>query len=223
MRQRGLEAHELVFPVGDDRCARVGLAVAPGEVLQIAGPSGSGKSTLLRVLARLRGRLGGELSLDGVPAAEIEPRRWRRRVGYLAQRPAAFDGSVADNLRLPFRLQIADDGYDEGRARKLLELAGLPAGLYEQDARTLSGGELQRLALVRSLLAEPEILLADEPTASVDAATATGLAAAFARWVADGGALILVIHDEGPWSALARRVLDIGELVAQRREDAPCR
>lgn len=218
----GLACRELRYPVGTDRCARVSLTVAPGEVLQVAGPSGSGKTTLLRVLARLQARLSGELTLDGVPAADIPPRQWRRRVGYLPQRPTAFEGTVEDNLQLPFALAVTEEGYDAGRAAGLLADAGLAPGDYlERDARTLSGGELQRLALVRSLLTGPRVLLADEPTASVDAATAAALAHSLAGWVERGGALVLVVHDEGPWTVLERRVLDITDAVFSRRE-APC-
>ena len=218
----GLACRELRYPVGTDRCARISLTVAPGEVLQVAGPSGSGKTTLLRVLARLQARLSGELTLDGLPAEEVPPRRWRRRVGYLPQRPTAFEGTVADNLRIPFDLTVSGESYDTERAAGLLADAGLAPGYYlERDARTLSGGELQRLALVRSLLTEPRVLLADEPTASVDAATAAALARSLAGWVERGGSLILVVHDEGPWAVLERRVLDITDAVFSRRE-APC-
>jgi putative ABC transport system ATP-binding protein len=216
MQPTALVGERLRFPVGP-RTAEVSLSVAGGEALQVAGPSGSGKTTLLKILARLRAPEAGGLRLDGCDAAEIEPRTWRRRVAYLAQRPVAFPGTVEDNLRLPFGLRIARDApYDPERTAGLLDRFGLPPGRFlGQDAMTLSVGELQRMSLVRTLLASPEVLLADEPTASVDAETARGLTEHLRGWAADGGALVLVIHDESLWGGFDRRRLDLEEHLAE--------
>ncbi len=207
-----LAGERLSFSVGPRR-AEVSLRVVGGEVLQIAGPSGSGKTSLLRILARLRAPTDGELILDGRGAAEIDPRLWRRRVAYLAQTPAAFPGTVEDNLRLASEVKIArGEGYDSGRAAELLDRFGLPPGRFlAQDALTLSAGELQRVSLIRTLLASPGVLLADEPTASVDAETSKRLIEHLRGWVLDGGALLLVIHDESLWRGVNRRRLDLAE------------
>lgn len=219
--RNGLRCVGLTYAVGQGSRAGVDLEVRPGEALQVSGPSGSGKTTLLRVLARLHGRLGGEMLLDGEPAEAVEPRRWRRRVAYLHQRPTAFEGSVEANLRRPFELGVAERDYDVAEVGELLRRVGLaPERYLGQDARTLSGGELQRLALVRCWLTHPRVLLADEPTASVDAVTAATLAGALADWVAGGGSLILVVHDEGPWSGLPRRRLDL-TVADHTREKSP--
>ena len=207
-----LIGERLCFPVGPRR-ADVSLRVTGGGILQVTGPSGSGKTSLLKILTRLLTPLEGELTLNGVGTAEVDPRRWRRRVAYLAQRPAAFPGTVEDNLRLPFGLKIADgEAYDPERVAGLMDHFGLPPGRFlDQDALTLSVGELQRMSLIRTLLASPEVLLADEPTASVDPETARNLIGHLTDWAADGGALVLVIHDESLWSGVRRRRLNLAE------------
>ncbi len=207
-----LVGDELSFPVGPRR-AEVSLRIAGGEVVQIAGPSGSGKTSLLKILARLRAPASGDLILDGLGAAEVDPREWRRRVAYLAQTPAAFPGTVEDNLRLVFEVKIArGENFDREGAAELLDGFGLPPGRFlAQDALTLSAGELQRVSLIRTLLASPGVLLADEPTASVDAETSERLIEHLRDWVSDGGALLLVIHDESLWRGVNRRRLDLAE------------
>jgi len=184
-----LTADGVRFAAGP-RTVEVTLRAAGGEVLQVAGHSGSGKTKLLKILARLRAPEAGELHLDGRLAAECDPREWRRDVAYLAQRPVAFPGTVEDNLRLVFGLKIADDEpYDPERAAGLLDQVGLPPERFlGQDALSLSAGELHRVALVRTLLASPRVLLADEPTASVDPKTSRGLIGHLEAWVADGAA-----------------------------------
>lgn len=201
---------EVRYSIGQGRSVETTLSVSPGAALQIAGPSGVGKTTLLCILARLRVPDEGELTLDGDPATEIDPRHWRGLVGYLPQSPVAFPGTVEENLRLPFRLGIrAEDDFPQEKAEELLEKIGLPPKAYwNQDARTLSGGELQRLALVRSLLVGPRYLLADEPTASVDADTAGLVSKLLSDWLTEEqGGLVLVIHDEAPWRSLERERL----------------
>ena len=142
----------LSFPVGPRR-AEVSLRIAGGETMQVAGPSGSGKTTLLKILARLRAPLSGELSLNGRGADEVEPRAWRRRVAYLAQRSVVFPGTVEDNLRLAHGLKIAkDETYDPARAAELLDGFGLPPDRFlDQDALTLSVGEQQRVEIIKLL------------------------------------------------------------------------
>ncbi|MCD4733006.1 ATP-binding cassette domain-containing protein [bacterium] len=201
---------QVSYAIGQERVVETALSANSGAALQIAGASGVGKTTLLRILARLRESDSGELTLDGKPTAEIDPRHWRRLVTYLPQSPVAFAGAVEDNLRLPFRLGIrADVDFSWDKAALLLDKIGLPPKTFRhQDARTLSGGELQRLALVRSLLVEPQFLLADEPTASLDASTAERVVRLLTDWMTEEqGGLVLVIHDEAPWRELERERL----------------
>jgi putative ABC transport system ATP-binding protein len=140
----------------------------------------------------------------------VRPARWRRQVQYLAQQPVMFDGTVWDNLAAGFNSSRAPapPADLELRAGGLLQELDLdPAAVLGQDARTLSGGEASRVALCRSLLVRPLVLLADEPTAALDGGRAGRLVRLLQRWVGEGGALVLVAHDDAPYEDLERRRL----------------
>ncbi|MBO8140810.1 MAG: ATP-binding cassette domain-containing protein [Firmicutes bacterium] len=185
----------VVEPAPGHRVCAAG-AVAPNGVLVVRGPSGAGKSTLLRALARLVPWTSGRIWLKGSPAERYPATVWRRRVHYLAQRPVAFDGTVRDNVLFPFRLKVLakEARPDEERLRAAMEAVGLKDP--DQDARTLSGGELARVALLRAVLAEPWVLLLDEPTAALDAVSRQRVLEFLNRWLRaspDRG-LVLVSH-----------------------------
>lgn len=146
------------------------LSLAEGEFVLLQGPSGSGKSTLLRLLNRLLVPQAGEIFFHRQPLASYDPVRLRRRVSYLQQTPVMIEASVRENLLLPFFFKSArhspvpsDHLLQEYLRAFLLEGVSL-----EDNARQLSLGQQQRLALIRSLLLRPEVLLLDEPTASLD-------------------------------------------------------
>jgi len=204
------EARQLRFAIGSIR-REVSFGLESGDVLQVTGPSGHGKSTLLRVLCRLTAAESGQLLLDGGPASGIPAWRWRRRVAYLAQRPVMLPGTVGENLAAAFDTSRAEARYDEPLARRLLAELALPDGALDKDARLLSGGEAQRVALCRLLLMQPQVLLADEPAAALDDESAAALVNVLGGFVRDGGMLVLVAHDERRWSALSRERLDLSE------------
>lgn len=169
-----------------------------GSVLNISGPSGSGKTTLLRMLARLKTAEYGTVSLGGVPWTDFTPALWRRRVSYLAQKPAIFDGSVRHNLIRPFELAAVKQEVSPNleRAVELMESLYLSGGLLDQDARTLSGGEASRVALVRSLMLQPKVLLLDEPLAALDSKSSDAVVDLLSSWLhedKDRG-IVLVSH-----------------------------
>ncbi|MBE3599733.1 MAG: ATP-binding cassette domain-containing protein [Limnochordaceae bacterium] len=177
--------------------------VASGEVpeggaLVLRGPSGAGKSTLLRALARLVPIVSGRVWLAGRDMGEFSPPLWRRLVHYLAQRPVVFDGSALDNVLVPYRLRIFKDLPPPGRDRVVEAMTRLGLSDPAQDARTLSGGELARVALLRAVFAGPSVLLLDEPTAALDADTRRTVIQFLGRWVKarPGRGLVLVSHVE---------------------------
>jgi putative ABC transport system ATP-binding protein len=138
-------------------------------------------------------------------------------VAYLAQHPVMLEGTVRDNLDAGFATGTADLAADkmgqerQQEARRLLgALLIEPDEVLGQEARTLSGGEAARIALVRALLIQPAVLLADEPTASLDPDGASALVKVLTGWIGRGGALVLVAHDSAPWEGLKREVLELG-------------
>jgi putative ABC transport system ATP-binding protein len=168
----------------------VELAVPDEGITVVSGPSGSGKSTLLRTCNRLEVPTSGVVRFRGDDVASLDPLHLRRRVGMVFQRPTVFAGTVRDNL-----LVAAPDA-DGATLADALERVGLPPAHLDRRADDLSGGEAQRACLARTLLTEPEVLLMDEPTSSLDPA-ATRVLERLGREVADGGArLVWVTHDE---------------------------
>jgi ATP-binding cassette subfamily C protein CydCD len=152
------------------------LHLAPGAHASVVGPSGSGKSTLAAVLVGFLGPRSGSYQLDGTDVAHVIGEDLRRRVTWIQQLPWIADSTVRENLRL------ADPSASDDELRDVLRsvrLDGwfrhLPAGLDSQLGRggsAMSGGEAQRLALARVLLADHDVVVLDEPTANLDAATA---------------------------------------------------
>ena len=194
-----LQAEELTFELGPGGPRRrIDFRLTAGRGLGPAGPSGAGKTTLLRVLARLRPRLSGALTLAGRPDGDFPPNRWRRRVMYLPQQPIMLPGAVGDNLAYPFRLIASENKFDPGRAAELLTAVGLDNDL-SGPVKTMSGGEAARLGLVRAMLTDPEVLLADEPLAYLDPGSAERTTALLTEFMVRGGGLILVSHQEPPW------------------------
>jgi putative ABC transport system ATP-binding protein len=182
--------------------------VEPGQALFVKGSSGSGKSTLLRILGRILSAQSGEVWLEGRPWMTITAPQWRLLVQYLPQKPIVFDGTVQENLLLPFRFKLMErkgipsPSQIEGYLKKLK----LPNGILTQSAKTLSGGEAARIALIRALLLEPQVLLLDEPTAYLDEDNRSHLLALLKEWMAEKPrAIIMVSHNEQDLLAFTRR------------------
>ena len=204
------DAFELVGvdagPVAGDPILRsIDLVVPANGVTVLAGPSGAGKSTLLRLLNRLDDPVAGEVRWRGRVLTDWPPTELRRQVAMVFQRPPLFAGTVLDNLRVA----LAD--VDVERAGHVLEHVGLSAGLLDQEADSLSGGEAQRMCVARALLTEPAVLLADEPTAALDRA-ARGTVEDLGRMLADSGvAVIWVSHDTDQLRRLADHVIVLAD------------
>ena len=181
-------------PVLDEITASVPAA----GITVVSGPSGAGKTTLLRLCNRLEIPDAGVVSYRGQPLDELDPLALRRRVGMVFQRPTPFPGTVADNLAVA----RPDAGTAEMSAA--LERVALDPGLLDQEARTLSGGELQRVCLARTLVTGPETLLLDEPTSALDEQPKLVFEDTARALAAQGITLVWVTHD----NAQARRIAD---------------
>jgi putative ABC transport system ATP-binding protein len=170
-------------------------------VTAIAGPSGAGKSSLLRLLNRLDDPLSGEIRWEGKALTEWKPTALRRQVGMVFQRPPLFPGTVRQNLL------VACPDADEARCEQVLDQVQLAPTKLDDAASTLSGGEAQRMCLARALLTEPRVVLADEPTASLDGVARRSIEQ-LARVLADRGvAVIWVTHDTDQLRRIADHVL----------------
>ena len=156
------EFDDIVVRFGELEVLRgVSFEIADGRITVLTGPSGSGKTTLLRLCNRLEIPTSGRLLYRGDDVMTLDPLSHRRRVGMVFQRPTLFAGTVRDNLRAA--TETTDAHYAE-----VLERVGLPRTHLDDQGDTLSGGEAQRACLARTLLTDPEVLLMDEPTSSLD-------------------------------------------------------
>ena len=188
----------------------IGFDVDKGEWVAIVGPSGCGKSTLLNLLGAVDTPDRGSLTIDGQRIDQLDDAAATafrlRRIGFVFQRfylmPAL---SAAENVELP--LAEAKMPREERRARvqELLGYVGL-AGRADHRPSQLSGGEQQRVAIARALANRPALLLADEPTGELDAATGTEVIELFRRLNHDGTTIITVTHDAQMAAAAGRRI-----------------
>jgi putative ABC transport system ATP-binding protein len=189
----------------------VTLSVEPGDRVGVLGPSGAGKTVFLRALALLDPLDAGAIHFQGHAVGGDAVPRYRGQVIYLHQKPALYEGTVEDNLRNPFTLKVHHERkFDRRQAVDLLASLGRDALFLEKSSRDLSGGEAQITALVRAIQLEPTILLLDEPTASLDPATAQAVEAMLDRWMAERAgvrAMVWVGHDRDQTLRVTRRTI----------------
>lgn len=182
------------------------IAIEAGQSVALVGPSGAGKTSALRMIAGLLDPYPGKLLVAGIPFSTEIADAWRARIGWMPQQPHFLDATLASNVSMG----------RQGDVRAALEAAGvtdlirsLPAGIHTKLGESgggLSGGEARRVMLARAIFAGPDIILADEPTADLDAETAQAVEACLLCEVRRGATLIVATHDR----AFARR---LGQIV----------
>lgn len=200
--------------------AGVDFGLGAGDVLAVFGPNGAGKTTLLRVLAGLLRPDRGEVVLGGEPLRRGDPRH-RGRVGLISHQSLLYDGlTAAENLRFFGRLYGLRDA--SGAAGAALEAVGL-ADQATSRVGTMSRGMVQRLAIARALLHQPEVVLLDEPFTGLDQRAAASLRAQLGRLGERGRTVVLVTHhlDEGLELASHVAIMAAGRFVecAPKRGD----
>jgi len=177
--------------------------VAPGESLAVSGPSGSGKTRLLRALADLD-PASGQVFLEGVERRSVAAPDWRRKVGLLSAEPRFWAPTVAGHFPAP-------------PSEEQLREFGLPPESLGSEPGRLSTGERARLAILRLLLREPEVLLLDEPTANLDAANRELVVRFLSRFRRERQAAVIWASHAAPEVAAAERVLLLPEATVTAR------
>ena len=199
----------------------VSVAIEAGEIAVLVGRSGSGKSTLLNLIAGIDRPTAGRVVVDGTDLTALDEdarTRFRRRhIGFVFQFFNLIPPlTVEENLLLPLELNGMADVAGRARARGLLERVGL-AGRGASPPDRLSGGEQQRVAIARALVHEPALILADEPTGTLDAETAAAVLAVLDGLAREAGKTVIMVTHSREVVGVADRIFDVqrGRLVEQ--------
>lgn len=206
------------YPGGHEALRNVSFSVEPGEMVFITGHSGAGKSTLLKLIAAIERATAGTVLVAGQNVSAMRSAAipyLRRNLGLIFQdQKLLYDRSAFDNVMLP--LVVTGQAYRDAarRARAALDKVGL-LDRERSSPITLSGGEQQRLCIARAVVNRPNILIADEPTASLDADYADAIIGMFRSFNQVGVTVLISTHDDGPIRKLDPRVLTLkrGSLV----------
>lgn len=173
--------------------------LSPGQIIALVGASGGGKSTLLAVLLGFIAPTGGRITVADVDLADVDTASWRRRIGWVPQHPHLVAPGV-DTPTIRDAVALGDPTAGEERIERALaeagvlsEIALLPHGIGTR-ASDVSAGQARRIAVARALLPDPQILLLDEPTASLDGASEEAVVAALSRCRASGRTVVVVAH-----------------------------
>jgi len=207
------------YPGGYEALRDVSFGIEPGEMVFVTGHSGAGKTSLLKLLPAIERATSGTLLINGKNVGTMRPRAvpfLRRSLGLVFQEQRLlYDRAVFDNVMLPLLVTGHSPRDAARRARAALD----KVGLLERERTnpiTLSGGEQQRLCVARAVVNRPSILIADEPTASLDAESAGEILQIFRAFNQVGVTVLIATHDQSLVARFASRVLrlDHGRLVS---------
>ncbi|MFM8836427.1 MAG: ABC transporter ATP-binding protein [Actinomycetota bacterium] len=189
------------------------LTINTGEIVALTGDSGSGKTTLLRCIAGVENMASGSIILDHADITD-QPAHLRR-IGLVFQDNQLFPHlSVGQNIAYSLKLKGADKKTIQAKVAHALELVGLE-DLANREVVNLSGGEAKRVAVARALVAEPRVLLLDEPLNGLDSRLHAKLLKDLGELIRDRGVTTLhVTHDHDEAAAIADRVIDLHQLIS---------
>lgn len=210
-----LELKNLHYEVKNKKILEhINFTVDKGEFVTIIGPSGSGKSTLLKLVGSLIQPTKGEILYEGKNIYDIKMTEYRKEVSYFFQNALLFGETVADNLRYPY--EIRSEKFNQTKAEEMLENLQLDKSILTKSINSISGGEKQRVALVRNLLYQPKVLLLDEITSSLDAKNRTIVKEHLRRLQShDEITVLMVTHNENEIENADRTI----EIINGRIED----
>ena len=183
--------------LGENFCLKVQqLDIDRGKVYVVSGPNGAGKSTFLRILALLIEPQQGSLFFSGQPVAPSASKQLslRRKITLVEQSPYLFPGNVFSNLAFGLKIRRVNRAEQKRRIAETLSIVGL-ADFSQRQIKELSGGEVQRIALARALVLNPEVLLLDEPTANIDHGSLSGFEQLLHNLAKNGTTIIMSTHD----------------------------
>lgn len=207
----------------------VDLTARPGELVMVRGRSGSGKTTLLNILGGLDQATSGSVVIAGTPLHSLDEQGLvelrRRRLGFVFQSFGLIPVlSAAENVEIPLRIQRIPTAERERRVAEALAVVGLE-GHAAQRPYELSGGQQQRVGIARALVAEPEVLIADEPTGQLDSATAETMMDLFRTITRERGVAAVISTHDPLMATRADRVVELhdGLVVAPLSRDATTR
>ena len=177
----------------------IDLDIHPGDFASVLGPSGSGKSTLLNMLGLLDPPTEGAILLDGTDTTRLSEKQLAsvrgKKIGFIFQMFNLIPSlNVIQNVMLPAVIYESDPEKTRQKAEAILAKIGMADRLFHFPNQ-LSGGQRQRVAIARSLINDPEIILADEPTGNLDSKTGEEVLAMFRKMNAEGKTIIIVTHD----------------------------
>ena len=195
----------------------ISLSVAPGDFIALVGPSGSGKTSLLRLMNRLNDASSGKILFEGEDIRTIPPVSLRRSVALVSQESRLLGMNVREALGYPLRLKGVDDSEIAASIDKWTKQLNVPSDWMDRTAVNLSVGQRQRVAIARTLMSEPKLLLLDEPTSSQDVGYSEFLLSFLADWAAQNKVAVVMANHQV--ELLARHVnrlwhLEEGRLLA---------
>jgi cell division transport system ATP-binding protein len=188
--------------------------IEPGDFVFITGPSGAGKTTIIRLILKELEPTSGKIKINQQDLAEVPSKKipeLRRKIGVVFQDfKLLSDRTVFENVVLPLEVTGADKKTIEERASEILKLVGL-SDRAELFPSQLAGGELQRVCLARAVVAEPKILLADEPTGNLDPATSWQIIKLMKKINKMGTTVIMATHNVDIVNSMRERVIKLGK------------
>lgn len=189
-----LEFQNVTYQSGDKVILKnISFLVEEHDFISVVGASGSGKSTLLKLCSHLISPTNGSIMYNNQNFNEYNPTELRKSLAYCFQTPYLFGNTVMDNIKYPFH--IRDIKFDRKRVDDLFSLFQMTTDYLEKDVRILSGGEKQRIALIRSLIFKPEVLLVDEVTSALDLDNTTIVENVITSLNKEGMAILWITHN----------------------------
>ncbi|WP_029450817.1 ABC transporter ATP-binding protein [Clostridium algidicarnis] len=183
------------------------LNVNEKDYISIVGPSGSGKSTILKLFSHLISQTSGTIEFKGKDYLDYSPYELRRQITYCFQNPILFGDTVMDNLKFPYITRKKT--LDKDRIKYLLKIFDLPDSILDKDIHKLSGGEKQRIALIRGILFKPEVLLLDEVTSALDEKNTKIVESVVNKLNSEGMTILWVTHNIEQSKKYANKLLSV--------------